>query len=148
MKLKHILIITLSTLASVFALAGLTQPAPVVVDLDNGTAFGDMVTARFSDNDVEFIGCGVRVFDDGAGGSFQFGFCQAADSEGVNAFCNTDNPALLEAMKSTADFSFVTFSFDEEGVCNRIGFSTQSFYIPEGVGPDDDSDSDSDSDSD
>ena len=45
---------------------------------------------------------------------------------------------LLDAIKATADFSFVTFSWNEAGQCIRIGFSTQSFYIPEGVGSDDD----------
>jgi len=39
-------------------------------------AQGDLWTARTADNDVEFIGCGTRVLDDGAGGTFLFGFCR------------------------------------------------------------------------
>lgn len=90
-----------------------------------------MVTARFSDNYGEFIGCGVRVFEDGASSAFEFGFCQAEDADGERGFCNTQNAALLQAMKSTSDFSFTTFSWNADGECTRIGFSTQSFYIPE-----------------
>lgn len=103
----------------------------------------DMVTARFSDNDVEFIGCGIRTFDDGAGGTFTFGFCQATDSAGVNGFCQSTNTDLLLAMAATADFSFITFGWDAVGDCTRIGFSTQSFYLPDGLVNDDDDDSDS-----
>ena len=52
------------------------QPAPVVVTLNadgSGAANGAQSTARFSKNKVEYIGCGVRRFDDGlaAGSSFR-----------------------------------------------------------------------------
>ena len=52
-------------------------------------------------------------------------------------------PELVITMAATADFSFITFNWDENDECTRIGFSTQSFYLPE---LDDDGDSDSDSD--
>jgi hypothetical protein len=121
-------------LFSTFAVAGYLQPAPVVVTLnDDGSGFatGDMVSARFAANAVELIGCGTRTFDDGAGGTFMFGFCQAADSANVQGFCSTTRPDLLEAMHATGDFSFITFAWDVNGECTRIGHSTQSFYIPD-----------------
>lgn len=132
MKAKYLVLGLL--LFSSMTLAGLVQPFSVLVTLNpdgSGSADGDMVSARFSDNDVEFIGCGIRAFDDGAGGVFHFGFCQAADSSDVRGFCNTDRADLLDAIKSTADYSFITFSWNAAGECTRIGFSTQSFYIPE-----------------
>lgn len=133
MKAKLIVAGILAFFSSI-ALAGFTQPQSVVVDLDNGTAFGDMYTARTSANDVEFIGCGIRVFDDGAGGTFSFGFCQAGDSEGTEITCFTQNSGLLDTLRTMADFSFVTFSWVDDGAgnidCSRIGFSTQSFYVP------------------
>ena len=133
MKLRQTLSIGALAFFSSIAFAGLLQPAAVEVTLNDdgsGMAQGDMVSARFAKNNVEFIGCGIRSFDDGAGGAFDFGFCQAADSSDVHGFCSTDNSDLLDAMKSTADFSFVTFNWDADGTCTRIGFSTQSFYIP------------------
>ncbi len=129
MKIRNLLSITALTLIAGVAFAGLVQPAAVVVDVDNGTAQGDQWTARISKNDVEFIGCGIRLFDTGMG-SFEFGFCQASDSEEVQLFCTTQNVDLLAAMRSTSAFAFVTFSLDENGDCTRIGFSTQSFYLP------------------
>lgn len=114
--------------------AGQYSPQPVMVDLVGRTASGDMITARFAPNEHEHIGCGVRVFDDGAGGATWYGFCQASNEKKEEAFCSTDNEALLQAMAATADFSYVTFNWDKEGRCTRIGFSTQSFYIPKILG--------------
>lgn len=130
MKFVNMLIVLCTMVFASIALAGQTQPAEVDVDLDDRAAHGDMLSARLDPDDDVFIGCGIRVFDDGAGGTFEFGFCQAEDNEGERAFCNTDSPGLLGAMKATADYSFVTFSWDVDGICTRIGFSTQSFYLP------------------
>ncbi|MGB0513427.1 MAG: hypothetical protein ACPGJE_01150, partial [Wenzhouxiangellaceae bacterium] len=56
---KSILSVAL-VLAGATAYAGFVQPAVVDVDLDNRFASGDMVSARFADDDVSFIGCGTR----------------------------------------------------------------------------------------
>ena len=51
-------------------------------------------------------------------------------------------------MRVGSSYGFVTFSWDDDGAgnltCNRVGFSTQSFYLPDETADDDDSDSDSD----
>lgn len=111
--------------------AGFTQPAPVEVTIEqdgSGSASGDMATARLADNDVEFIGCGIRAYQ---APDHQIGFCQARDADGVRGTCFTDNAVLLDALKSGADYSFVTFAWNENEECTRIGVSTQSIYIPE-----------------
>jgi len=131
MKVINVLVVFCTLFFASVSFAGQTQPAPVDVDLDNRTASGDMLTARFDDGDDVFIGCGIRKFDfGGVSGEFQFGFCQAEDSEGERAFCTTESLHLLDAMQATSDYSFVTFSWDEDDICTRIGFSTQSFYLP------------------
>ena len=134
MKGRHWIVAAALALFSTLAAAGFLQPAPVIVNLNgdgSGQAFGDMVTARFAPNTVEFIGCGTRTFDNGVGGVEMFGFCQAADAGDVRGFCNTNRADLLEAMHATSDFSFITFSWDVNGECTHIGHSTQSFYIPD-----------------
>jgi hypothetical protein len=118
-------------LIAMTATAGQVQPAQVIVNIDedgSGSAQGDMRTARNADNNFELIGCGIRMFSIPAG-TFSFGFCQATDHNEVQAFCSTNNAELLQAMHATSDNSFVTFSFDADGECRRIGFSTQSFYL-------------------
>lgn len=131
MKIKKTMTAIATLLLSSLAFGGAVVDAPVDVDLDNNFAFGNMASARFSDNDVELIGCGVRYIDDGAGGIFVFGFCQATDAAGESLFCSTENPDLLEAIKSIVDFSFITFAANGIGECTRIGNSAQSIYIPD-----------------
>lgn len=131
---KHVWMAAALTLFSSLAVAGFLQPAPVIVTLNgdgSGSATGDMVSARFAPDNVTFIGCGTRSFDDGAGGVFRVGFCQAGDAAGVQFTCFTENPGLLDSMHATADFSFITFQWDVDGQCTAVGFSTQSFYIPD-----------------
>ena len=133
MKIKYGLMVAALTLVTGMASAGLVQPAEITVDVVNMIASGDQLTARNAKNDVEFIGCGIRVTDTGFG-TFSFGFCQASDSEGVEITCFTQNAELLDVMKTTSDFAFITFSWKDDGAggaeCRRIGFSTQSFYLP------------------
>lgn len=130
MKLKIAAAICGASMLVPLAFAGTTQPAPVIVDLDANFAQGDMLTARDAKSDDVFIGCGTRSFDDGFGGTFEFGFCQAQDEEVERGFCNTTNPGLTEAMGRLDGTSFVTFSWDPNtGECTRVGSSTQSFYL-------------------
>lgn len=132
MRMK-LLTIGVLALSSSIALAGRVQTTPVSVTVNedgSGQASGNMATARASANDVEYIGCGVRRFDDGAGGTTSSGFCQASDAAGIAAYCFTHNVELLETIQNVADYSFVTFSWNSEGQCGLIGISTQSFYIP------------------
>ena len=132
MKLK-ILLTMIVALFSSAVLAGLHQPAPITIDLDNRIASGDMLTAANSVNSDEFIGCGIRSFDDGLGGTFRFGFCQAQVNGGDAVTCFTESDALLDDMRALNDFSWITFSWTDVGAgdltCTRVGISTQSFYL-------------------
>ncbi len=134
MKTRHLVLTSIVMLLTGLAYAGLTQPAPVVIDFDNFTAVGDQFTARTAKDDTSFIGCGTRNTDDGMGFSFRFGFCQAGDADGNMVTCFTENPNLLDEMRGSSAFAFVTFSWEDDGMgnltCNRVGFSTQSFYLP------------------
>lgn len=118
------------------ALAGLYQPAPLTVDLDNRIATGDMASVSGSKDNTAFIGCGTRRTSlPDFGIDFRFGFCQAGDDLGNQITCFTEDPALLDEMRAGNDGSFITFSWDWDvepgGSCTltRVGFSTQSFYI-------------------
>lgn len=131
---KQGLVAGILMLFSSIAMAGFLQPAPVTVTINgdgSGSASGDMVSARFAPDDVTFIGCGMRAVDDGAGGTYEWGFCQASDAAGVRFTCFTEHAELIESMRATSDFSFLTFGWDADGQCTRVGFSTQSFYIPD-----------------
>ena len=132
MKKLLLIVFTAIAMVSSVALAGLIQPVSVEVDLVNGFAQGDMFTARTAMNDVEFIGCGVRDFDDGAGLEYRWGFCQAADADEIQIVCYTESEYLLDTIRASAAYSFITFNWVDDGgaECTRIGFSNQSFYLP------------------
>jgi hypothetical protein len=130
MRMKQLFPIGVLILGSSAAMAGLVSVTPVTVTVNSdnsGSASGSMSAARFSKNDVEYIGCGVRRVEDGA---FVFGFCQASNAAGDIGFCETENPALIESIGDIDDFSFITFAWNAAGVCRAIGASTQSIYIP------------------
>ena len=126
---RKILITTLFALFASASFAGLYQPALLVLDLDGHFASGDMLTAANSVNSDEFIGCGTRNLDDGAGNTFRFGFCQAGDNAGNSVTCFTESDVLLDAIYAAADHSFITFRWDDNFDCTSVGLSTQSFYI-------------------
>lgn len=130
MKTRSILTALATMLIAFSASAGLVQPQSVQVDLAAMSAQGDMVTARFSNNDVEFIGCGTRDLLNPDGSLTSFGFCQAQTADEVQMTCFTFDTALVDKINNSNDFSFVTFNWNADDECIRVGFSTQSFYLP------------------
>ena len=130
MKARLLLTVFMAVFAS-SSHAGLDLPEPVTVDLVERLANGDLWSARFDDekDDAEFIGCGIYTLQDGLGGAIAFAFCQARDVDENLAFCATQNPGLIEAIRAIADFSSITFRWDELGECTDIGSSTQSYFL-------------------
>ena len=126
-------LVAASSLVSASAFAGLTQPVEVDVDLKGRVAIGDMVTARYNLAEKVYIGCGLRRTVTAAGTVVSTGFCQAQDAAGEQFTCSSDNGDLLSTIAAMTDASFVTFSWNADGVCTRIGFSNQSFYLPKGL---------------
>ena len=143
MKTRKFWLLPALALSAATAYAGYIQPNPVSIDVfeDSGSARGDMITARNSDNDFEFIGCGVRKYDLGNGEYYSWGFCQAQVEEDTSYVCETEDEELMEGMNALATASYISFSwveeeaFDFEGNpftylrCIGIGSSTQSFYL-------------------
>lgn len=133
MKMKLALVAAIAMIAT-DAAAGLTQPAEVDVDLTNSIALGDQVSARYTADATQFIGCGMRRRALAGGGYFDNGFCQAEDAKGEHIVCQTTDAGLLEAIRSSGDYGFITFSWDAKtSECTRIGFSNQSFYLPKNL---------------
>ena len=84
-KTRYFLSTIFLVLMATTSFAGRFNDVPVTVDFDFGFADGNQLTAKTSKNDVEYIGCGVRNFNDGFS-SFRFGFCQASDAAGNAVF--------------------------------------------------------------
>ena len=132
MKIRYLSVAGAMMMASTVAMAGLTSPQPVAVTVNadmSGSATGAMTSARFTANRVEYIGCGVRYYASGSS-VYRYGWCQAANSAGTSVFCSVDGTDLLDAIVGLANYSYITFGWDAAGNCTRIGYSTQSMYIP------------------
>ena len=129
-KTQRFIIAIGTFLYATVGLAGTASDSPVVLNFELKTAQGSQTSARFSDNDIEQIGCGatVRILDDGS--TLYFGFCQATDANGVDAACFTDNQALVGAINAVANFGFIRFSWNDNDECLSIRNSTQSNYLP------------------
>jgi hypothetical protein len=130
-KTKLIMLAAITALYAVQGMAGVANEAPVIVDLELRTALGAQTTARFADNENELIGCGATVRSDGVNPVLKFGFCQATDAEGVSAACFTQDPELVDAINSIANYGFISFGWNENDECVSVRNSTQSFYIPD-----------------
>lgn len=126
MKMKKLLAVLLVMCVPSMVLAGATRDLPVTINFDAKLAQGNMVTARFAKNKIELIGCGS--FSNASG--FVVGFCQARDSSDAFIICFTEDPVLVDAIRAHADFSFIRFTWNDDGQCMSIRNSTISFYIP------------------
>jgi len=132
MRIKQILITLAFTLLSSSVYAGLSQPAEVMVDLKNRVPQGIRKTASNSDRDFTMIGCDTRKISISPTETISFGFCQAnsGETEEGSFTCFTQNADVLAGIDAISNYSFITFAWDEDDECIRIGNSTQSFYLP------------------
>jgi hypothetical protein len=133
MRMKRVAAVGMLVLGASAALAGQVELEPVTVTREadfSGVASGAMGQARFSENNVEAIGCRINHFDNGMGGLSIFGFCHANTAQSVGVVCISQDPKLLEAIAAFNDYSFVIFTWDAQQTCRSIGSSTRSVYIP------------------
>lgn len=131
MKMRYLLSAAVLTLMTPIALAGFVQTVPVMVDFDIRFAQGDQLTARVSPNDVELIGCASRAIADGINPLFEFALCHATDSAGAHITCFTFDADLIHAVRAASAYAYIQFGWNENDECTRIGFSTQSIYLPD-----------------
>jgi len=88
---------------------------------------GSMTGVRFTDDDVQQIGC--RIASDR--GAIPFLACFARDINANDYGCFSFDPALIDAAKAISPYSFIRFVFDGTGECVFLGPSTRSIHIPD-----------------
>jgi hypothetical protein len=112
-------------------MAGATVDRPVTVQYfadNSGVAGGSLSTARFSENNIEYIGCNIQVTRQ-KGGIPIFALCQANTADRVVATCFTDNRDFIEAIGSIKEFSNISFQWSADGLCSSVIVNAQSFNI-------------------
>lgn len=132
MKLIRLLL-SATLLLSFTAYAGLFKidPVTIVGDEEAGRASGNLIAARFSENEYERIGCAVAYREDK-----QFAYCEASlepgDESGV--YCVTEDPVVIDTIASINTFSYVYFAW-ESGKCTEVTVATRSIHIPAKLKP-------------
>ena len=129
MRIAKIAVTLLVTMLSGITLAGTLVKFPVEINNESRIAWGSMTSARFSSNEFEAIGCGIRMHRDNRGGKYDLGFCSASTTEDDLTMCTTENVELIETIRGMNDFSYVVFTWNADGECSLIGSSTRSQYI-------------------
>jgi hypothetical protein len=89
-----------------------------------------MGTARFSTKPLEFIGCTAGAVALGDADHIAWAQCSARTGEGVMRTCYTEHAGLVEAVHSITVYSYVSFAWNADGLCERIQTHTKSLYIP------------------
>jgi hypothetical protein len=127
MKLFQLLLATALLLVCTHGFAGAFNPAPVAIDLDGQVAEGNLIAARFSANEAERIGCAAGY------GNGHYAYCEASLGDGIDAFCITHDPVMIDTIASINTFSYVYFQWDDEGICTHVTVATRSIHIPEKI---------------
>lgn len=136
MKTLIVAVMAFSLIFSLNAFAGFaTADEPVFVNTD-GFAGGVLHRVRSSNNDWEYIGCGVKRTADGL--LHDRSFCRAGDPSGVEVFCTIRDDSVAETLSSMTIYSYVAFAWNpdeilEEGqspTCTRIDVSNDSWNFP------------------
>jgi len=130
MKIVQLTTLTVLALVSSISFAGAALKIQVEIDEVDKYAHGSQWAARTARNDVEKIGCGVTGVADGQGGGFGIGFCQATDADELTVVCQTEDEYLLDVIKAVGAYSYIRFSWDDDGLCTMIKTSSQSWYLP------------------
>ncbi|MFC1720208.1 hypothetical protein ACFL00_03605 [Pseudomonadota bacterium] len=116
-------------------MAGSAGSSPVDIDFVAKSAIGSKSAARFSDNDVESIGCAVTARGDDLTTTLLIGRCRAVDANGDEAYCFTNNLDMIDVIRGISAFDSITFAWNDDDVddirCTQISNAKFSNTLPD-----------------
>jgi hypothetical protein len=124
MKLSNIAIGLALVLTPAVAYAGYTHAYPPTIS--GSSAYGSVVSARGTADANAMVSCSTHNYP--AGGAW--GTCNVTTSTGVSASCFTSDPAVLTAMRSLDNQSYLQITWDGTGQCTEVFVATGSLYKP------------------
>jgi hypothetical protein len=132
MKMKYVFFgAMLTTFLASQAMAGFAGSGQVNIDFIGSSAIGSKSAARFSDNDVERIGCAVTATGDDDSTTGLSGRCAAVDANGDEANCFTTNLDMIDTIRGISDYDSITFAWNEDSECTQISNAKFSNTIPD-----------------
>jgi hypothetical protein len=128
-KLIAGLVLTILMTAAAQAGMGPIIADVAVTDLGGGLTqvSGQMISVRFTKDDVQTIGCSVRA---DIGGVARVS-CAATDIDGNRHVCFSIDPSMIDAAKSISPYSFIRFIYDQTAECTSLLVAVRSHHIPD-----------------
>jgi hypothetical protein len=96
------------------------------VDTTGRLAYGDAMSARSAANPYSYIGCVLLGYSSGSGGMV----CEASDAAGVQAYCYSDNPGMVQAAASGGSNGYYLFQWDASSQCTYLAVENSSKFGP------------------
>ena len=88
---------------------------------------GNMTAMRFTEDDVQQIGCRVAA-DQGSSPSV---VCATREIDGTVRFCFSFDPALVATAQSISPYSYIRYEYDGSSECLSLLVSVRSHHIPD-----------------
>jgi hypothetical protein len=111
------------------AIAGAKHAWPVIFSrASDGSGHGEgaLGTARASSDDNLRISCNVVSYRWGG----EYGFCSGNDAAGAGYMCWTQQPSLLNAIRSIGSDSYLYFVWNAASECDLVSVTTDSADAP------------------
>ena len=122
-------VMTLAFGAAAQAGQSLLPGGVIVTDLGGGETRveGNMAAVRFTEDDVQQIGCRVAAVPGGAASVV----CAAVDIDEILYLCFSADPALVATAQSISPYSYINFQYNESAECTFLLVSVRSHHIPD-----------------
>ena len=89
---------------------------------------GQMISVRFTKDDVQTIGCSISG---NSGGVAQVA-CAATDIDENRHVCFSFDPSMIDTVKSISPYSFIRFIYDPTTAeCTSLLVAVRSHHIPD-----------------
>lgn len=108
-------------LAAPFAHAGARWVYQVWISDASRYAVGTMTDARGSADGNQAIGCYHNTTN---------GACYATNAAGLSRTCTTNNPALLNVIRTISAESYIYFQWNTDGTCSYVLIENSSRFKP------------------
>lgn len=93
------------------------------------SASGSMLSARYSNDTRQYIGCSITV---GSNPSGDYIYCTARNKSGSYFWCHTFGSVAenyKKALRTMNDYSSISLTKDSSGNCSSLSIENTSYYL-------------------
>ncbi len=113
-------------LAATAAWAGTKVSALVYVEPTSRYAYGSLGSARNSADTVQYIGCYISAYSNGA----EYVGCFARNAANTYVSCSSSVPQIINAVRALGGDGYLYFDYDASGACTSVDVRQVSYFVP------------------